>query len=180
MQTAQIHRNIAANCPSPLSVLAAAFLCVKWCTLWNVPETSPNGQSLVYSFFTRYINTISVANQRPPSSDNQSEVFSLPISDKPPSYNSLFKPNANLLAQQNSLAANRAASHQSLSSSVYSSYQTAPELPTGRRTNGVSNARENPAFIVDVNDLPTYESLKSNNWFNQESHSISSEVFRSA
>lgn len=154
---------ITANCPSPLFVLTADSLSLflNGVRFANVRLSETNGQSLVYSFFTRYINTISVANQRSPPADNRPEVFSLPISDKPPSYNSLFKLNANLLAQQNSLAANRAASQQSLSSSVYSSYQTAPERPTGRRSTGVSNARDNPAFIVD--DLPTYDSLKSYN-----------------
>ena len=121
------------------------------------PET--NGQSLVYSFFIRYINTISVANQRPPN-DNRSEVFSLPINDKPPSYNSLFKPNTSIQIQPNALMANRTSSNQSLTSSVYSSYQTAPERQTSRRSTAISNPASNPAYIVDVNDLPSYDSIK--------------------
>lgn len=115
--------------------------------------TETNGQSLVYSFFTRYINTISVANQQPPP-DNRPEVFSLPINDKPPSYNSLFKPSTSIRIQSNSLAAaNRTISNQSLTSSVYSSYQTATDLATSHRSAAISN----PAFVVDVNDLPSYD-----------------------
>ena len=54
-----------------------------------------NGHSLVYSFFTRYINTISI-NQQTSQSNNGQEVFSIPINDKPPSYESVTRLNANM------------------------------------------------------------------------------------
>lgn len=97
-----------------------------------------NGHSsLLYSFLTRYINTISIANHR---SSNTNEVFSLPINDKPPSYNSLFKP------ATNNLVSNR---NQNLSSSTnHSSYQ----VPNSN--NSSNNANSNGAYIID--DLPAY------------------------
>ena len=116
-----------------------------------------NGHSLVYSFFTRYINTISI-NQRPPDDSQTPEVFSIPINDKPPSYNSLFKPTTNLMARQNGLLSN-----QRLPSN-YSNNSARLQLPNQQRrqSNNSSPSNLNLAYVTD--ELPPYSSvIKSNN-----------------
>lgn len=109
-----------------------------------------NGHSLVYSFFTRYINTISLTQQN----NLTTEAFSIPTSDKPPSYNSLFvKPNP-------SIQTNRPNTNQSLSSSNPSPFSYQQSIPTISRISSTT-ASTNSAYIIDDSELPPYPGIKA-------------------
>jgi len=100
--------------------------------------------------------------ETPEEGDERTSVFSIPISDKPPSYNSLFKPCTNIVIQNDHVNQN----HLSRSSHL-STHQLQRQLsfeqynrPQYTLSTNSSNSNLNAAYVVD--ELPTYSSVIKN------------------